>query len=58
MYSAQPCFWPKILGKEIFPFNFLIQLFIYLYLGTCFLYSKGILAFIVEPMLQEIVCDK
>ena len=40
-------------------FNFLIQSFIYLYLDTCFLYYKGILAFIFEHiMVQEILCNK
>ena len=29
----------------------LIQLFIYLYLDTCFLYYKGILAFIFEHIV-------
>ena len=39
-------------------FNFLIQSFIYLYLDTCFLYYKGILAFIFEHiMVQEILCN-
>ena len=32
--NAQPRFWPKLAGKKIFPFNILIQYFIYLYLGT------------------------
>ena len=35
--------------EKNFCYNFLIQLFIYLYLDTCFLYYKGILAFIFEP---------
>ena len=40
-------------------FNFSIQLFINLYLDTCFLYYKGILAFIFEHiMVQEILCSK
>ena len=34
MYIVHPCFWPKLAGKKIFPFNILIQYFIYLYLGT------------------------
>ena len=34
MYNVHPCFWPKLSGEKIFHFNFLIQLFIYLYLET------------------------
>ena len=34
VYNAHPCFWPKLSGKKIFQFNFLIQLFIYLCLET------------------------
>ena len=41
--SVHPGFWPKLSGKKIFHFNFLIELFIYLYLDTYFLYSKEIL---------------
>ena len=49
VYNAHPRFWRKLSGeKKPFHFNFLIQLFIYLYLDTCFLYYKGILAFIFE----------
>ena len=45
--------------EKIFRFNFLIQVFIYLYSDTCFLYYKGILAFIFEHiMVQEILCNK
>ena len=33
---------------KIFHFNMFIQFFIYLYLNTCFLHYKGILAFIPE----------
>ena len=51
MYGAHTRFWPKFSGKKIFCFNFLIQLFIYLYLDTCFLCNKGILAFIFEHIL-------
>ena len=37
-------------------FNFLIQCFIYLYLGTCFLYHKGIVTFVFEHiMVQDIL---
>ena len=50
MYNVHPCFQPKLSGKKSFVLIFLIQLFIYLYLGTCFLYYKGILAFIFEHM--------
>ena len=47
-------FGPNFQGKKAF--NFLSQLFIYLYLDTCFLYYKGILAFIFEHiMAQEIL---
>ena len=48
MYNMCPHFWPKLSGEKIFHFNFLIQFFTYLYLDTCFLYYKGILAFIFE----------
>ena len=34
VYNAHPCFWPKLSGKKIFHFNFLIQYVIYLYLET------------------------
>ena len=44
---------PRLLAqtfsKNTFWFNFLIQIFIYLYLDT-FLYYKGILAFIFKHM--------
>ena len=37
----------------------LIQLFIYLYLDTCFLYYKGVLAFIFEHIVvPEILRNK
>ena len=53
MFLAQTC------REKILCFNFLIQLFIYLYLDTCFLDYKGILAFIFEHiMVQEILCNK
>ena len=39
--------------------NLLIQFLIYLYLDTCFLCYKGILAFIFEHVtVQEILCNK
>ena len=41
-------FGPNFQGEKILHFNFLIQFFIYLYLDTCFLYYKRILAFIFE----------
>ena len=63
MYNVHPCtlgihiFGPKS-QEKIFHFNFLIQLFIYIQI-TCFLYYKGILAFIVEHfMVQEVLCNK
>ena len=49
VYNVLPCimrahvFGPNFQGKKFFHFNFLIQLFIYLYLETCFLYYKRIL---------------
>ena len=43
--------------EKFFHFNFLIQFLIHLYLGA-FLYYKGILAFIFEHMVQEILCNK
>ena len=59
MNNAHPGFWPKVSGKKTFRFNFLIQLCIYLYLDTCSLYYKEILAFIFEHiMVQEIVWNK
>ena len=59
MYNAHPRFWPKLSGKKIFHFNFLIQCNIYLYLDTCFLYYKVILAFIFEHIVvQEMLCNK
>ena len=58
MYNVHPHFWPKLSGKK-FCFSILIQFFIYLYLDTCFLYYKEILAFIFEQiMVQEILCNK
>ena len=32
MFRAHPCCWPRLSGKKIFCFNFLIQFFIYLHL--------------------------
>ena len=40
-------FGPSFQDKKIFCFNFLIQFFVYLYLDTCFLYYKGILAYVL-----------
>ena len=58
MYDVHPHCGPKLSGKIIFHFNFLIQFLIYLHLDTCFLYYKGILAFIFEHiMVQEILCN-
>ena len=64
MYNVLPCvvhthmFGPNF-QENIFCFNFLIQLFIYLYLDTCSLYYKGILAFIFEHIIvQDILCNK
>ena len=38
---------------------FLIQLFIYLYLDTCLLFYKGILALVFEHiMVREMLCNK
>ena len=48
MYNEHPHIWPKLSGEKIFHFNFLIQLFFNLYLDTCVLYYKGILAFIFQ----------
>ena len=42
-------FGPNFQEKK-FRFNFLIQCFIHLYLDTCFLYYKGILAFILNVL--------
>ena len=56
VYCA-PMFSAQTFRKKIFRFNFFNSIFIYLYLGTCFLYYKGILAFIFEHMLQEILCN-
>ena len=39
--------------KKIFHLNFLILLFIYSYLDTCFLYYKGILVFIFEHIMVQ-----
>ena len=51
-------FGPNFQGKNLI-LIFKIQLFIYLYLDTCFLYCKGILAFIFEHiMVQEILRNK
>ena len=59
MCNELPRFWPKLSGTIIFHFNFLIQFLIYLHLDTCFLYYKGILAFIFEHiMVQGILCNK
>ena len=44
-------FWPKLSGKKLLRFNFLIQLFNYLYLDICLLYYKGILTFIFEHIM-------
>ena len=58
MYSVHPHFWSKLSGKN-FRFNFLIQFFIYLHLDSCFLYYKGILAFIFEHiMVEEVLRNK
>ena len=51
VYNVHLHFDPNF-QEKIFHFNFLIQLFIYLYLDTCFLYYKGIRAFIFEHMVQ------
>ena len=52
-------FLAQTFRKKILHLNFLIQLFIYLSLDTCFLYYKGILTFIFEYiMIQEILCKK
>ena len=64
MYNAlQYIMHTHILGpnfqEKVFHFNFLIQFSIYLYLDTCFLYYRGILAFIFEHiMVQEILVNK
>ena len=51
-------FGPNFQEKK-FLFLFFNYLFIYLYLDTCFLCYKGILAFIFEHiMVQEILCNK
>ena len=47
-YNTHSHFWPKLSGKTSSILIFLTQFFIYLYLDTCFLYYKGILAFIFE----------
>ena len=59
VYNVHPFFDPNIQGEKISHFNFLIQFFVYSYLDTCFLYYKGILAFIFKHiMVQEILCNK
>ena len=64
MYCILPCIMrTQVFGqtsrKKIFHFNFLIQLFTYLYFDICFLYYKGILAFIFEDiMVPEILHSK
>ena len=63
-YHILPCIkcihvlGPSFQEKNL-SFQFLIQFMTYLYLDTCFLYYKGILAFIFEHiMVQEILCNK
>ena len=52
-------FDPNFQEKKSFVWIFVIQLFIYLHLDACFLYYKGILAFLFERiMAQEILCNK
>ena len=52
-------FLAQTFKKKYFLLIFLIQFFIYLCLDTCFLYYKGMLAFIFEHiMVQEILCNK
>ena len=59
MYNEHLCFGAKLPGEKFFHFNFSIQFFMYLYLDACFLYYKGILAFIFDHiMIQEILCNK
>ena len=60
MYNVHLRFWPKLSAKKSFVLIFKSNyLFIYLYLDTCFLYYKGILAFSFEHIVvQEILCDK
>ena len=55
MYNVHSYFLAQnFQGKKNFCFNLLIQLSIYVYLDTCFLNYKGILAFIFEHiMVQE-----
>ena len=49
---------PNFQEKKIFHYKFLIQFFMCLYLDACFLYCKGILAFIIgHIMVQEILCN-
>ena len=61
MCSCVQCahtFLAQTFRGKIFHFNFLIQVFIYLYLDACFC-IKGILAFIFEhTMAEEILCYK
>ena len=59
IHNTYPRFGPKLFRKKkIFCLNFLNQLFIYLYLDTCFLCYKGILASIFEHIIvQEILCN-
>ena len=52
MYNAH-VFGPNFQKKKIFHFDFLIQLFINLYWDICFLYYKGILAFIFERIIYK-----
>ena len=60
-YRVLPCVThvsgPSFQGKN-FCFNFLNSI-IYFYLDTCFVYYKGILAFIFEHIVvPEIVCNQ
>ena len=53
IYNAHPRVWPKLSGKISF-----MLIFNYLFIDTCFLYYKRILAFIYEHnLLQEILCN-
>ena len=50
---------PNFQGKNSFILIFQFNFFMYLYLDACFLYYKGILAFIFDHiMIQEILCNK
>ena len=58
VHHVHPCFGPKLPGEKNLSFYFFNSIFTCLYLPTCFLHYKGILAFTFEHiMVQEILCN-